>query len=75
MRPLAGQKIAEHVLASAFFQRGERVGVYVHCAQLREVDTRPLLRCLLMNGEAGEPSRRFCHAAWLFGALFRARRE
>ena len=68
-RPLAGQKIAEHVLASAFFQRGERVGVYVHCAQLREVDTRPLLRCLLRKGEPGEPFWRFvtqlgCLAVW-----------
>ncbi|KAK9840797.1 hypothetical protein WJX81_005339 [Elliptochloris bilobata] len=44
------QKIAEHVLASSFFQRAERIGVYIHCAQLREVDTRPLLRALLSEG-------------------------
>lgn len=38
------------MLASGYFQRAERVGVYIHCAQLREVDTRPLLKALLSAG-------------------------
>ena len=46
----AGQRITERVLASAFFQQVERIGVYVHCARLREVDTRPLLTALLAEG-------------------------
>jgi hypothetical protein len=46
----AGQRIMERVLASAFFQQVERIGVYVHCARLREVDTRPLLAALLAEG-------------------------
>ena len=46
----AGQEIAERVLASSFFQHAEHVGVYINCAQLREVDTRPLLKALLSAG-------------------------
>ncbi len=46
----AGQRITERVLASDFFQQVERIGVYVHCARLREVDTRPLLAALLAKG-------------------------
>ena len=57
----AGQEIAERVLASGFFQRAERVGVYIHCAQLREVDTRPLLEALLSAG-AHAVGRAFCVA-------------
>ena len=40
--------------SDACVQRPLRLGLYVHCAKLREVDTRPLLKTALALGDACE---------------------
>ena len=40
--------------SDACAQRPLRLGLYVHCAKLREVDTRPLLKTALALGDACE---------------------
>ncbi|KAK9902126.1 hypothetical protein WJX75_005309 [Coccomyxa subellipsoidea] len=44
-------KIAGHVLDADFFQRSQRVGVYIHCAPLREVDTTKLVTAVTQAGD------------------------
>jgi hypothetical protein len=46
----AGLAITQRVLASALFRNSRRVGVFVSCRRLREVDTAPLLAKLLGQG-------------------------
>ncbi len=46
-----GKQIAEHVLSSDWFRTCKTVGVYIHCAKLREVDTSTVLDAALQQGE------------------------
>ena len=45
-----GALIAERVLASDYFRRVKRAGVYLHCARLREVDTGRLIEEAMLQG-------------------------
>ena len=45
-----GAKICYHVLSSKLFSGATRVGIYVHCARLREVDTGKILSTALASG-------------------------
>ena len=35
--------VAKHLLSCGVFERAQTIGLYVHCAKLREVDTGELL--------------------------------
>jgi hypothetical protein len=39
------------VVAAPYFQQASTLGIYVHCAKLREVDTSPLLEAALQAGK------------------------
>ena len=54
----AGRLVVQRLLASSAFGSSSRVGVYVSCERLHEVDTRELLRVLLQPGT--RCSRRCC---------------
>jgi hypothetical protein len=45
------------VLQSRAFVAASTVGVYIHCARLREVDTMAVLGAALDAGGAGETTR------------------
>ena len=47
---LTGQRICDHVLSWPAFAAATNIGVYVHCAKLREVDTSRLLAAGLSSG-------------------------
>ena len=55
---VAGRLIVQRLLASSAFASSRRVGVYVSCERLHEVDTRELLRVLLQPGR--RRTRRRC---------------
>ena len=46
----AGAAIAEHILESSYFKSSKRLGVYLHCAALRECDTTLLVDTVLQRG-------------------------
>ena len=46
----AGRAVAERLLASSHFTRSSRVGAYVSCERLREVDTHAVLHALFASG-------------------------
>lgn len=46
----AGSLIAQRVLKADFFKESRRIGVYIHCAPLREVDTTQLVRAVTQAG-------------------------
>lgn len=46
----AGRAVAERLLASSHFTRSSRVGAYVSCERLREVDTHAVLHVLFASG-------------------------
>jgi hypothetical protein len=48
----SGTAISERVLAANFFKESQRVGVYIHCAALREVDTSQLVSEVTHAGTA-----------------------
>ena len=48
----AGLAITQRLLASPLFRSSRRVGVYVSCQRLREVDTSPVLEAILRPGAA-----------------------
>ena len=53
LKPLnlpAGAAIAEHILESSYFKSSKRLGVYLHCAALRECDTTLLVDTVLQRG-------------------------
>ena len=50
LAPCAGSAIAEYILNSIYFQSSKRLGVYLHCAALREVDTTLLVDAALNRG-------------------------
>ena len=50
LAPCAGSAIAEHVLNSSYFKSSKRLGIYLHCAALREVDTTLLVDAALNRG-------------------------
>uniref|UniRef100_A0A7S3QMD7 5-formyltetrahydrofolate cyclo-ligase n=1 Tax=Dunaliella tertiolecta TaxID=3047 RepID=A0A7S3QMD7_DUNTE len=41
--------IARHVLDAPFFSNSQNLGIYVHCARLREVDTSALLQSAMAS--------------------------
>uniref|UniRef100_A0A7S3QMX2 5-formyltetrahydrofolate cyclo-ligase n=2 Tax=Dunaliella tertiolecta TaxID=3047 RepID=A0A7S3QMX2_DUNTE len=43
--------IARHVLDAPFFSNSQNLGIYVHCARLREVDTSALLQSAMASGK------------------------
>ncbi|KAF5842972.1 hypothetical protein DUNSADRAFT_3565 [Dunaliella salina] len=43
--------IARHILEAPFFSSSQNLGIYVHCARLREVDTSALLQAALASGK------------------------
>ena len=45
--PPAGSVIAEYIVNSSYFKSSKRLGVYLHCAALREVDTTLLVDAAL----------------------------
>ena len=47
---LAGQVIAQHILQLPVFQRATTLGVYLHCAKLREVDTALVVAAAVQAG-------------------------
>jgi hypothetical protein len=49
-RAVPGLAIEQRLLASDVFKRSTRVGVYVSCERLREVDTHGVLRELFRSG-------------------------
>lgn len=46
----AGQQITEQVLALDIFKQSMRIGIYVHAAKLREVDTTAIISAVLDSG-------------------------
>lgn len=50
----AGELICQHVLESQAFREAAVIGIYVHCAKLREVDTTRILVQALASGVVGE---------------------
>ena len=48
-RVRAGVYACDRILSAPFYRRSARVGVYVACPRLREVDTAPLVRDLLAS--------------------------
>lgn len=57
---LAGCLIADRILHAEFFQRSKRVGVYIHCAPLREVDTSQLVTAVTTAGALCLPDPKPC---------------
>ncbi len=47
----AGREIAERVVSSEAFHKSKRLGIYIHCASLREVDTGAILAAALAKGK------------------------
>jgi 5-formyltetrahydrofolate cyclo-ligase len=43
--------MTQRLLSSPAFQRSKRVGLYVSCERLHEVDTLPIVRAVLANPE------------------------
>ncbi|EIE18577.1 5-Formyltetrahydrofolate cycloligase [Coccomyxa subellipsoidea C-169] len=62
-------QIADHILKADFYQRCKRIGVYIHCAPLREVDTSKLVtavteadkRCYIPVVQDREANMRLIH--------------
>ena len=46
----AGQAIAHHVLQSQLFLKSRRLGIYLHCTKLREVDTTQIVAAAVKAG-------------------------
>ena len=46
----AGIEICEHVSGHPMFTKANRIGLYLSCAKLREVDTRVLVEHALRTG-------------------------
>jgi len=46
----AGQAIAQNVLQSQLFHNSKTLGVYLHCAKLREVDTTLIVAAAVKAG-------------------------
>jgi hypothetical protein len=47
----AGSAIADAVLCSPYFKQCKRIGMYVTCEKLREVDTTKILKAALEQGK------------------------
>lgn len=47
----AGESIAQRLLQQRFFTDGGNLGIYIHCPQLREVDTSHVLTAALAAGQ------------------------
>ena len=47
----AGKAIAKQILHSSYYQHATRLGVYLHCAKLREVDTTAVVAAAVKAGE------------------------
>ena len=58
----AGQAIAHHVLQSHIFHQRKWLGIYLHCAKLREVDTTLVVKAALEDGRLPQLTiyKRYC---------------
>lgn len=61
--PPPGAAIASHLISSKAFHAASRVGIYIHCAKLHEVDTMPVLQAAIANGET-KTTMRASHAVF-----------